>query len=75
MALKLVHQSKSELARCSLNWFSAAAFTRLSQRVIIVLVAAALTVPALVAQKVELSVAVRSWIIDIILRFKDFGLR
>ena len=65
MALTLVHQSKCEMAPCFLTWFLAAAFTRLSRRVsisprssrvVIVLVTAALTVPVLLAQKVDLSV-------------------
>jgi alpha-N-arabinofuranosidase len=65
MPLKHVHQSRAELARCFLNWFLASAFVRFPQRVsistkssrvIIVLLAAALTVPLLPAQKVALSV-------------------
>ncbi len=55
MAIKLVHQSESELSRSFLSW-SSAAFTRLSKLVPAVLVMAVLTVPVLVAQKVDLSV-------------------
>ncbi len=65
MALKFVHQSKAELARCFSNSSLATAFTcflrRVSlstraSRVLIILVAAALTVPVLAAQKIDLSV-------------------
>jgi alpha-N-arabinofuranosidase len=65
MPLKLVPQSRAELARCFLNWLLASAFARFSQRVsistkssrvIIVLLAAVLAVPLSTAQKVDLSV-------------------
>ncbi|MFL6308289.1 MAG: alpha-N-arabinofuranosidase [Candidatus Sulfotelmatobacter sp.] len=65
MALNSLHQSKPALAGSFLNRLLAPAFERLprrrsfcapSARVIIVLLAAALTVPVLAAQKIELSV-------------------
>ena len=65
MAPKSVHHSKAALLRSFLNSFLSAAFARLlrtvlisapSSRVITILAAAALSVPVLAAQKVELSI-------------------
>ena len=65
MALKSVHESKAAPVRSFLKSFLSAAFARLprrvlisatSSRVITVVVAAALSVPVLAAQKVELSI-------------------
>src|SRR3954466_3017670 len=56
MALKLVHRSNAEVGRCFVNRFLPRAFARRSSRVIAILLAAALSVSVLSAQKVDLSV-------------------